>query len=370
MKIRSTILALLCAILTACSENTSGETAISPKNEMVYQGVNVMNGVICFENIDKYNYALNFLENEYENRENAFLDQYGHLTEEDLMLAEEQSGYNEYAVFEVFEKMFSFISLRKILYDQEVAWLSSLVNEPIAEEDPDNHFILEPSLRTILNQYCELKIGNKFYKYFEGGYIIVHDGDFSKLLALRDDINLALNMTNIEIVGTSPDELNSRSSPACSSSERYHYYESKGNYRIKCVVAITNRINGRFAIAKTINYKKNTNGNGYKKIRASTYSRVWGSASDYSVVITATDTEFVANCELPVEFNTENGESEYGHNKKEVTHKKRVPTPTKTDWIKGYHKSFFGNIFSSTDIEKNTTLTCIEKSTTLTWVSL
>lgn len=361
MKIRNIFLVLFCAILASCNENTSNETITYQKNEIVPQGISISNGILCFETEQICNYAITFLEMEQNNRENLFLSQYGHLTLEAIEEVEAQTGYTENEVYEEFEHLYGFNSLRKKIYEEEVLWLetSAVHEDPDPTKDPDNHFIFDIAVRTILNEYCEVKIGGHFYKFFAGGYIDILDGDYEKLLILRNNIDAATDMENVKIVGNSPEELNARSLPVCNASEFDVKYFSASGFRIKCKVGIGYRLFSKHVYAKTINYRRTGNNfDKWKRVRGNTTCRVWG---DVSEIVQVNDSTQVADCETAKIFNTENGDYSDHYGKKEWEHKMPVDTKTKTGWVKGYHRTYFNT--STGTVNLNTT-------TVLEWVSL
>jgi hypothetical protein len=359
-KIRNGFLVLASIMLVACNETQPTDDGLNKKNEMVPQGISVVNGILCFDTEQNCNYALNFLEMEQSYRENNFLSKCGNLTVEGYEEAEALTGYSENEVYEEFEHTYGFNSLRKKIHEEETMWLETLgAEEPDPAEDPDNHFVFDIGMRTILNEYCEIKIGDHFYKFFKGGYIDILDGDYEKLLVLRNNIDAAMDMDNINIVGNSIEESYGRSLPPCNGSEYDVFYKSGSGFRIKCKVGIGYRLFHRYTYAKTINYKRTGNNvDKWKRVRGNTTCRVWG---DVSAIERVNDTTYVAECDLPETFNTETGYFSDSYGKKEWEHKFGVTTRTKTGWVKGYHQTFFNTNTGTVDLI-NTTI--------LEWVSL
>jgi hypothetical protein len=331
--------------LVSCNKEQTGEENTFQKSSINYGSIHVESGILCFENVQEIKNTLEFLESEYLARENNFIQSNEDLSEDELMAREAEIGYNEYEVFEEFENTLGFSSLRKKLHDEEVAWLQD-ADELYIENDPDNHFVLENEVRTILNEYCELKINDQFYKFFHGGHIIITDGDITKLELLRENIENALDMDNVIIEG----DLSQARVDACNSMQFLSGFKVVGSRRIKWAISHQTWPWDRYVLSKTINYKKT--GNNWNRFRTHTQCRVWGDISDWRWVYTSDDTTQVADCETPIQFNAETGVYSSRYGVKEWDHKIHVQTKTKSGWVKGWHYGYH-----SPAIEHNSTLT-------------
>ncbi|MDX1350570.1 MAG: hypothetical protein R3279_09995 [Putridiphycobacter sp.] len=64
-----------------------------------------------------------------------------------------------------------------------------------------NNLILGTAVQTILNADYELSIDGILYKFFEGGYIKLNEGDFNKLESLKRDLTFVYSVDNVEIIG-------------------------------------------------------------------------------------------------------------------------------------------------------------------------
>jgi hypothetical protein len=321
------------AILASCTKEQNGDETPFQKSTFNYGTIHEENGILCFQSEDEIRSTLQYLETEYLAREDNFINTYKDLNGDELMAMEKEIGYNEYEVFEEFENTLGFNSLRKKLHDEEVAWLKD-ADELYIENDPDNHFVVENQVRTILNEYCELKIDDLYYKFFHGGHIIITDGDLTKLYLLRENIENALDMENVIIEG----DLSQARVDACNSMQFSSGFKVAGTRRIKWVVSHQSWPWDRYVLAKTINYKKT--GNSWDRFRTQTKCRVWGDISDWRMVYTADDTTKVADCETPIQFNSETGVYSDHLNVKEWDHKIHVQTKTKSGWVHGWHYGY------------------------------
>ncbi|MBK6524275.1 MAG: hypothetical protein IPG07_01235 [Crocinitomicaceae bacterium] len=248
-------------------EKENSETIDSPfTSEMLnrnsssipYSSIRNDDGILAFHDMESVVQTLDALESQYLNMETNYINSFPELSGEELTEMEIEFGYNENKPFEEFESYFSFSSLRKLILSRSLAFDKSNV-----ENDPDDNFVREINIRTILNERYELKIGNSYYKFFSGGYIQIVDGDRSKLEDLERDITLALGMSNVIIEG----ELGDDRAAGCNSMQfdTYNAYNSSVTRRIKCQISHQTWPWNRYVLAETTNYKKKNSG--WDKIR-------------------------------------------------------------------------------------------------------
>lgn len=330
MKKSNLILATCMMLLVMISSCSSEEPSVpSTRSTVNYDEIQVENGMLCFSGNDHVKNTLIQLESDYVINEETFIDQHQDLNQEELAIVEQKSGHRENLPYEELENHFHFSSLRKKLLVEEIIWLATTSGENI-DEDPDNHFIIDKPLRAILNEYCEMKIGSRLYKFFNGGYIEITDGDFEKLLQLRTNLNLALDMENVIIEGQLPDDA-SREIEVCNGNVARSGYSANGNHRIKWTIGIHTPPWGRNVIARTKNYWLNGNGN-WELARTYIACRVWGDISGYQGNI--------ANCEIPERFNEVNGAFSDHSLVKEWHHRVWVTTRTRSGWVRGFHHGY------------------------------
>ena len=141
--------------------------------------------------------------------------------------------------------------------------------------DPENNFIDDEYIRTILNEYNEFIIDTSIYIMREDGSTLeIIDSSFTTLQLIRDDRIDVDTATNIII--HSP---NSAGSGTCITKTQKGFKESTcGNYRIKWKCYVHNYVVVGIAAAKTISYKKK--GNRWKKHRTYIISRVHGKVTN------------------------------------------------------------------------------------------
>jgi hypothetical protein len=312
------------------SANFNAQNKSSLRTGTDFTEVRFENEVLCFPNNDYVVRVLNNLDADIEKWNTDFFNNYRHLPEDSLNLIAEQQNFNDEQPLLDFEEYFRIKSLRQIISEKEQLWL--LTDGEKIENDPDNHFITDNTVRTILNEYAEVKIGNSYFKFVEHGYYEVTDGNFETLKLLRDtNVNNLTNLVNVVFH-------KSLSGEGCNSNKRKEDYKTVGSKRIKWVVSHWTYPWGRYAIAKTDNYEKRNNK--WKKYSTYTEARVYGYISDVNQ-------DGTADCTKQLQFNTSSGPAETG-TVKELKQKITVSTKTKSGWINGYHYGAGGISHTST----------------------
>lgn len=301
-------------------------------------GIGVDKDMLVFQNNDQVKNTIDELNRQYEQNELDFITTYPELNGEELMNKEAEIGYNDNQVFLDFEKQFKFTSLRQSIqndYNKLISSVSNLIDIDLLK-DPRDHFVVEEAVRSILNQYSEVKIGNDIIKVFDGGFIRIIGGDRTKLAAIRSNLNNATKLVGIDIEGDvlSPAGLAFADCIGAQKVREKIYNSGNGSERIKCVVAIQTFPWDRYVIAKTANETKKRNR--WKDTRAGTTTRVWGSVA--AIVFNQETQKNEPDCNTELVFNTENGLKAQEANVKRKEHKISVQTKTKSGWVKGFHQ--------------------------------
>lgn len=144
------------------------------------------NNMLEFATFEEYEQVLFYLEENVEIHEDAFIEQYDDLDEEELNEMEEKIGFNEDLPLELFENEHHFQSLRKVTSDAENVWLDNSDQPEFSwEDDPDNFTFISGIEQTLYNPWNEVMINDTIYKYTENGYysIVANNPKASSILA-------------------------------------------------------------------------------------------------------------------------------------------------------------------------------------------
>lgn len=168
-------------------------------SQSLYGGIYVPNGmtsncdnnILYFASYEVYEEMRNTLENEVDLHEDSFIDQFSHLSEDDLNDMEESIGFNEDLPLDFFENENKFCSLRKVTLQAENAWLDTSDDKDFSwDDDPDDLPFIDGIERTFYNPWHEIIIADTLYKVTEFGYYSI---GFS-----HPDVSNVLNYINRE----------------------------------------------------------------------------------------------------------------------------------------------------------------------------
>lgn len=354
LKIHTISLAILIVGLSACIKEKSVnpistlEFQYDVKSEIDYSSIRVkpkgFNGksgsskILVFKDMETFLFTLNELERQTTELDNAFVEFYKDLDEVAINEKEEEIGFNEERPLYDFANKLGFKSLYEKIAIEEELWLNQ--EEPDWDNDPDNHFVDLEELRSLLNVDGEVQIGNFIYKLTEDGYYEISDGSLQSLKLLDgNSLKYTSLPANTIFVGEG-DSQSKLSSSDCKSGKSDWGYQTAGSKRIKWRVSHRTYIWGRYAIAKTKNFRKK--GKKWKKYRTGVLADVYGYVSGINP---ATGD---AGCSVQSDDINPNALSKSKSNAKSVTFKIKVETKTKSGWIKGYHYGADGIIKFST----------------------
>ncbi len=219
--------------------------------EMLYSLVQLSSDFLEFRDSLHFVSVLECLELSVEAYNDAFESIYGGLTDDEVDIVEEQIGFFDDQPLADFEDRFRFYSLRKEIEKQEEVWLANTILDD--NNDPDDHFVVDEELRTLLSVNCIAKIGSETVDFCYAD----------------DPARLGICIF----------------SDCChTGSEKNIFPYNNGNRRFKVRVALRAYFVGSTAKAKVKHYKRKSNG-GWKKSRSKLFAQVLGSGRDNNCVI-------------------------------------------------------------------------------------
>ncbi len=255
------------------------------------QLVTMEEGMLRFLTVEHFLATETYLRTTTEAWDDSFLALYGHLNDEDLNSKEAEIGHNDEQPLENFENLLGFNSLRKKIFNEELIWLEN--DDLDINSDPDNHYIVDEVIRSLLNENAEVKIGKSIFVMREEATAQIIDGSLETLEKVRntDDVRTLVDR-NVKVIeqaigagggvgiggGPSGGGGTGGGSSDCDAKglkrDSDYAKNSNGDRRIKWVVSVWTYPWGCGPIAKTKSYKKKRKG--WKKYRTDLYARVAG----------------------------------------------------------------------------------------------
>ena len=346
------LLMLFTILLFSCSqedetlEPTDIEFAYDVKSKIQYSKINVLykgfagarggEQMLVFPDKETFLQTIIELERQTEELDDAFIEFYSDLDEEQINEKEEEIGFNENVPIYGFNDELGFESLFQKIAEEEEEWLAQ--EELDLSEDPDDYFVDDEGYRAVLNADNEVQVGESIYKLTEEGYFQITDGNVESLREIggKSTGRIALPENIIFVPNKNYDENGRVSASGHKSSKSDSGFKKIGDRRIKWKVKhATPFFGSRHVYAQTKNYKKK--GRRWKKYRTYVYAQVYGNISGSG-----------GNCNTQVDFNPGLISSNSKSNKKKVKHKIWVQTKTKSGWVKGNHNGAGGVEYKST----------------------
>jgi len=307
------VLAAGCRKAEDLTDNQSTPPAFAAKSQTA-PPIECRNGMLHFADMDEVRRTLALLEAGEAEHLNAFVAKYGHLDEAGFNKAVEGEGFVEEQPLMDFEGLFPcYGSLRQKIAADEEAWLA---HEELDEAtDPDNHFVDDEYVRTILNAEGQVRIGDSVYVHAERCYGSYHFKTF----------------TGKE----KPKCLEEKGGIVCKSNRRtppsFESNPSNKKERTKMMVSHMTYPWGRFVTARLKNYKK------IGCCWHLAYHHGWSIAKVYGFISGAS-----GDCNAQANFNP-NGTSQSGQYSKKVRHRTPVETLTSSGWVKGDMRGINGS---------------------------
>lgn len=219
--------------------------------------------LLGFKDEEHYENVYLLLEELVDKHNDAFLEKYGHLNDDDLNEMEEAIGFDEFKPLRELEEKIGFLNSMRITYAiAEEEWLNNEFLDP--ETDPSNQYGFCELEMVLLNDLGEVKIGESLYKFSNDGYVKFTDGDLSKLARYSSDDMEVLNESNVVSYlyydcfksSSDDDEPNCKGWRSYTDSDEYDIKKKKVKFRVY-FRAMTTRV---VAKSKIWSYKRKSNG--------------------------------------------------------------------------------------------------------------
>lgn len=133
-------------------------------------------GVLAFNSLPDVDQAIAYLEYKYDQYSDAFATQYPNLTPDQFADVEESVGFNDDQPYIDFENMYGISSLRALISTLEQNWLLTTAGDETAGPDPDDSYMDDYEMRTLVNSDGYIKVGTIYYVFLSDGSYYSYDG--------------------------------------------------------------------------------------------------------------------------------------------------------------------------------------------------
>ena len=159
---------LVFIIFQGCEKNEEllNTNSDGPTNIEIYE----KNGMLVFPDIETVQNVMQQLETENNEFSSKFSEQVTGMDNDAVEEFISKNSWNKNQVFENFEKKFEFTSLRQVINNKMLEF--NKIYDQTGIENPDDHFLRNPFLRTLVNENCMFMIGTSIYKFLENGAVI------------------------------------------------------------------------------------------------------------------------------------------------------------------------------------------------------
>ena len=275
-------------IFMSCKNDTEDLIIDSPSAmnglEVITYGYYGKNGkssagttIASFPDKQTYDNYVASLETQVEAWDDAFVAQWGHLSEDALNDKEEALGFDSEKPLTDFENQTGLNSLRQQYLAEEEAWLNNEVLNDATDPDGKPRYDFEEDEMAMLNNLAEVKIGTIIYKQLNedeiaainnaiqrksfkksmptlesGAMLEIGDADFNTLINFNNGNTDVIDNGNVSINNTGA------SSTGCESGKAVRtFIPISDNRRIKAIVKARKGFGGPGKIkAKMKSYKK------------------------------------------------------------------------------------------------------------------
>ena len=188
-------------LLTNDQQKRNNISVFGENVNMDYSDIKVINGMLSFENLDSFRSFYNQLEKSNYQYQAIIIEQLKEMNEKEINEFYDTYSVDDFLVLRTVEKKFNFASLRKHIEILEFDYnkvfdQSKLIN-------PDDHYIDNHTLRTLLNENCEIIIGNSIFVFFSEEVIVeIFNKDYITLKLINtNNLDVFLKKGKIKIYG-------------------------------------------------------------------------------------------------------------------------------------------------------------------------
>lgn len=155
------------------SNNGKNSKSYNNKSSFIGTSIAVFNDETTYENY------ITSLEAQAENWDDAFLEEWGHLNDDELNAKEEELNFDSEKPLTDFENQIGLPSLRKQYLLAEEIWLNNDVLNPLTDPDNNPLYDFDVSEMTVMNTLAEVQIGTTIIKKLNADEISLINNELS-----------------------------------------------------------------------------------------------------------------------------------------------------------------------------------------------
>jgi hypothetical protein len=277
------ILVLATILISGCKKHQPTQISSEQNHENIYArsgSITVFHDMLSFPSMEVFQETAAELDNSIAEANEAFLEMYPNLPSNVIDSIADSIGFNEDQPLINFENSYSYTSLRQSIAEAEEAWLET--DGENLELDPDNHFVVDETERTLLNHKAEVMIDGIIYIMLETGWVEIYNQDLTIVEQIENStIDIYADPTPLDLEkwrNVNFAKTTQGSTTECDAKANIRDIQYKPNNendkRIKCILSVWNNPWDHRAVAKVKSYKKK-NGK-WKKYNEGIWVRVVG----------------------------------------------------------------------------------------------
>lgn len=140
-------------------------------------------GILKFESIQQYEQVCEQLKQDCEMWEELFYNNYGKMSDEEIMDLEDEIGYDEFLPIVIFEESLGING--NMLFDSQRDGIQQWMDNEFKGENPTDHVFIFEWDQAVHNIYREVCVNDTIYQFREDATIMIPEKNLSEWLRIR-----------------------------------------------------------------------------------------------------------------------------------------------------------------------------------------
>ncbi len=140
-------------------------------------------GILKFESIQQYEQVCEQLKQDCEMWEELFYNNYGKMSDEEIMDLEDEIGYDEFLPIVIFEESLGING--NMLFDSQRDGIQQWMDNEFKGENPTDHIFIFEWDQAVHNIYREVCVNDTIYQFREDATIMIPEKNLSEWLRIR-----------------------------------------------------------------------------------------------------------------------------------------------------------------------------------------